>query len=207
VTDSISDAVFVHQQALCESSEVGARTRVWAFAHVMEGARIGSDCNICDHVFVETGAVIGSGVTVKNGVLVWDGVTIEDDVLIGPNVVFTNDRVPRAWIKKERDQFLPTVVRRGATIGANATIVCGTTIGTMAFVGAGSLVSRNIPPYALAYGNPVRLEGWICECGLSLPDDLRCSCGRAYALALGSEGLYRIGGPASIGNTMDGREA
>jgi len=185
------DAVFVHEKALVETEEIGAGTRIWAFAHVMDGAKIGPDCNICDHVFVETGAVIGRGVTVKNNVLVWDGVTVEDDVFLGPNVVFTNDLTPRAHIKKHRDQFARTRVKRGATIGANATIVCGITVGAMAFIGAGSVVTRDIPSHGLAVGNPARLRGWVCECGLTLPDDLRCSCGRRYVADPTIDGLRK----------------
>ncbi|WP_239393800.1 acyltransferase, partial [Frankia sp. CiP3] len=115
------DAVFVHSHGLCESDDVGPGTRVWAFAHVLPGAVIGAGCNICDHVFVESGARIGDRVTVKNAVLVWDKVTVEDDVFLGPNMVFTNDFRPRAEVKKTRDALAPTLIRRGATIGANAT--------------------------------------------------------------------------------------
>lgn len=190
MSKELYDSIFIHERALCESSDVGPRTRIWAFAHVMEGARIGADCNICDHVFVEAGAVIGSGVTVKNSVLVWDGVRIEDDVFLGPNVVFTNDLTPRAWMKKDRAQFTPTTVRCGATVGANATIVCGITIGAMAFVAAGSVVSRDVPPYSLVMGNPARARGWVCACGLRLGADLRCgSCGRSYLRDPQSGGL------------------
>ena len=174
------DGVFVHDFGLCESTEVGAGTRVWAFAHVMSGAVVGSNCNIGDHVFIENGAVIGDRVTVKNNTLIWDRVTVEDEVFLGPNVVFTNDPTPRATIKKGRDRFVPTLVRRGATIGANVTIVCGVTIGELAFVGAGSVVTRDVPAHALTVGNPAGVVGWVCECGLRLPDSLVCSCGRRY---------------------------
>lgn len=175
-------APFVHPDGRCESDDVGAGTRVWAFAHVLPGARVGRDCNICDHAFVEGGASIGDRVTVKNGVLVWDGVTVEDDVFLGPAVVFTNDLQPRAKIKKGRLQFTPTLVREGATIGANATIVCGTTIGANAFVAAGAVVTRDVAPHALVRGNPARQVGWVCACGRGLDDDLRCVCGGAYRL-------------------------
>jgi acetyltransferase-like isoleucine patch superfamily enzyme len=169
--------VFVHENGLCESDDVGRGTRVWAFAHVMKGAIIGAECNICDHAFVEAGARVGDHVTVKNNVLIWDGVSIEDSVFLGPNVVFTNDLFPRVSFRKE---FVPTLVRRGATIGANATIVCGTTIGEHAFIAAGAVVTRDVPPHALVAGNPARQIGWACECGMRLPDTLRCSCGRTY---------------------------
>jgi UDP-2-acetamido-3-amino-2,3-dideoxy-glucuronate N-acetyltransferase len=173
-------SVFVHERALCESDAIGARTRVWAFAHVMKGAVIGSDCNVGDHAFVESGARLGNHVTVKNCVLVWDKVTVEDEVFLGPNMVFTNDMNPRVAFKKSADGFLPTLVRRGASIGANATIVCGVTIGTNAFVGAGSVVIRDVPAHAMVVGNPARRIGWMCACGEKLPADLACKCGRRY---------------------------
>ena len=159
------DGVFVHPQGLCESVDVGLGTRVWAFAHVLPGARIGADCNICDHAFIETGARVGDRVTVKNAVLVWDGVTVEDDVFLGPNVVFTNDLRPRAYIKQTREELTPTLVRRGATLGAGVTVVCGTTIGEHAFVAAGSVVTKDVPAYAVVVGNPARIRGWTCVRG------------------------------------------
>ena len=175
--------VFVHPQGLCESSDVGPGTRVWAFAHVMDGARVGRDCNIGDHAFIESGAVVGDRVTVKNNVLLWDKVVIEDDVFLGPNAVFTNDRNPRAPDKKDPSAFLPTVVQRGATVGANATIVCGLTLGTWCFVGAGSVVVADVPAHAIVVGNPARRIGWMCECGTRLGDDLACpACARSYRL-------------------------
>jgi len=179
---AVDPPAFIHDKALCETEDVGPGTRIWAFAHVMAGATIGADCNICDHVFVETGARIGDRVTVKNGVLIWDGVTIEDDVFLGPNVVFTNDLVPRAAIKKSREDLLPTRVSRGATIGANATVVCGLSIGSHAFVGAGSVVSKGVPAHGLVLGNPARQVGWVCECGRRLSDDLRCPAGGRYEM-------------------------
>ena len=177
---TVDASVFVHETALCESSDVGPRTRVWAFAHIMEGASVGTDCNICDHAFIESGAKVGNGVTVKNNVVIWDRVTIEDDVFIGPNATFTNDRNPRSAVKKTSAELIPTLVRQGATVGANATIVCGVTIGESAFIGAGTVVSSDVLPYALMIGNPARRHGWMCVCGNRLPADLRCFCGRRY---------------------------
>lgn len=183
---SPEDPAFVHPTALVESDQIGPGTRVWAFAHVMAGASIGAGCNVCDHVFVESGAIVGDRVTLKNNVLLWDGVTIEDEVFVGPNAVFTNDRTPRAAVKKPPELFVPTVVRRGATIGANATVVCGVTVGRFAFVAAGAVVTRDVPPYALVAGNPGRRVGWACECGVRLPESLTCaSCGRRYRPADG----------------------
>ena len=184
-------SVFVHPNALCESDAIGARTRVWAFAHVMKGARIGEDCNVCDHAFIESGAIVGNRVTVKNCVLVWDKVVIEDEVFLGPNCVFTNDMNPRVAFRKTPDKFLPTLVRRGASIGANATIVCGVTIGAHAFVGAGSVIIRDVPAYGMVAGNPSRRIGWICECGEKLNSALACSCGRRYCES-GSAGLVAL---------------
>lgn len=188
-------SVFVHERALCESDDVGPRTRVWAFAHVMTGARVGADCNVCDHAFVESGAVIGDRVTIKNAVLVWDKVVVEDDVFLGPNMVFTNDPNPRVAFKKTPDRFLPTRVGRGASIGANATVVCGATLGAHCFVGAGSVVVRDVPAHALVYGNPARRRGWMCACGEKLDASLRCGCGRAYELLDEKAGLSLRAGP------------
>jgi acetyltransferase-like isoleucine patch superfamily enzyme/dTDP-4-dehydrorhamnose 3,5-epimerase-like enzyme len=151
--------VFVHERGLCESRDVGAGTRIWAFAHVLAGARVGADCNICDGVFVEDGAVIGDRVTVKCGVQVWKGVQLEDDVFVGPNATFTNDPHPRSrqWLAEHPR----TVVRRGASIGANATILPGLEIGMGAMVGAGAVVTRSVPPNAVVVGNPARISGYV----------------------------------------------
>lgn len=189
---TLDPTVFVHERALCESDAIGPRTRVWAFAHVMSGAVIGADCNVCDHVFVETGARVGDRVTIKNNSLVWDKVTIEDEVFVGPNTVFTNDRVPRVVFKHGPDEFLPTLVRRHATLGANVTIVCGVTIGEHAFVAAGAVVVRDVPAYALVAGNPARRIAWICACGERLPASLECACGRRFRLIDPERGLGSV---------------
>jgi UDP-2-acetamido-3-amino-2,3-dideoxy-glucuronate N-acetyltransferase len=179
--------VYVHPKALVESTSIGPGTRIWAFAHVMHGAEIGSGCNICDHTFIESNAKLGNNVTIKNGVAIWDGVVIEDDVFLGPNVVLTNDPNPRAEIKKPRDQWLPTIIRRGATIGANATLLCGITVGAYAFVAAGAVVTRSVPDHALTAGVPSRTKGWMCRCAKRLHiirSRAKCvSCGRSYKKA------------------------
>lgn len=175
--------VFVHAQGLCDSEAVGERTRIWAFAHVMAGARVGRDCNIGEGAFVEGGAVLGDRVTVKNQVMIFDGVTVGDDVFLGPGATFTNDRSPRAHLRRSGADLLPTVVERGATLGARAVVVCGVTIGAYAFVGAGAVVARDVPPHGFVVGNPARLIGWACWCGLRLPESLRCSCGRSFTRA------------------------
>lgn len=153
------DEVFVHEQGICESDQVGPRTRVWAFAHVLPGARVGADCNICDGVFVEGGATIGDRVTIKSGVQLWDGIVLEDDVFVGPNATFTNDPFPRSrvWL----DEYAKTVVGIGASIGANATILPGIEVGRGAMVGAGAVVTRPVPPNAIVSGNPARIHGYV----------------------------------------------
>ena len=152
----------VHPQALCETKKVGARTRIWAFAQILPGARIGADCNICDHTFIEDDVVVGDRVTVKCGVQLWDGVRIEDDVFIGPNATFSNDRFPRS--RKKPKSFLTTVVKQGASIGANATILPGVTIGRGAMVGAGAVIVESVPPFAVVAGNPARIVSY-CDAG------------------------------------------
>jgi len=190
--DSVAPkSVFVHPHGLCESDNVGAGTRIWAFAHVLAGATIGRDCNVCDHAYIEGGVSVGDRVTIKNGVQLFDGVTIEDDVFLGPAVVFTNDPRPRAALKRSSVDFLPTLVQVGATLGARVVVVCGTTIGAHAFIGAGTVVTRDVPPYGFVIGNPGRLVGWACECGDKLGDDLRCECGHSYVRE--ALGLSRIG--------------
>src|SRR5690606_24379880 len=149
---------FVHPQGICESKNVGKGTRVWAFAHVLPGAVLGEDCNICDNVFIENKVTIGHRVTIKCGVQVWDGVVLEDDVFVGPNATFTNDLFPRS--KVHLGEYPQTRICSGASIGANATILPGITIGRNAMVGAGSVVTRSVPPNAIVVGNPARITGY-----------------------------------------------
>ncbi len=149
----------VHPNAICESPRIGRGTRVWAFVHVLPGAVIGEDCNLCDHVFVENDVVLGDRVTVKCGVQLWDGLRLEDDVFVGPNATFTNDLHPRSKVRPEH--FAVTTVKRGASIGANATILPGLTIGAGAMVGAGAVVTRSVPPNAVVTGNPAAIVGYV----------------------------------------------
>jgi UDP-2-acetamido-3-amino-2,3-dideoxy-glucuronate N-acetyltransferase len=176
-------SVFVHPQGLCESPTVGAGTRIWAFAHVLRGARIGRDCNICDGVFVENDVVLGDRVTVKCGVQLWDGLRIEDDVFIGPNATFTNDPFPRS--RQPPAAFERTLLEHGASIGANATILPGLVIGPGAMIGAGAVVTRSVPALAIVTGNPARIVGYV--------DSMTARRGpAATATASAAAGLHRL---------------
>lgn len=155
----IKSDYFVHEKGLCESPHIGTNTRIWAFAHVLPEARIGADCNICDHVLIENDVVVGDRVTVKSGVQLWDGVRLADDVFVGPNATFTNDLFPRSKVYPER--FDQTIVQQSASIGANATILAGITIGVNAMVGAGAVVTKSVPPNAIVVGNPAKIVGYV----------------------------------------------
>lgn len=167
-----------------EGAEIGEGTSIWHFCHISSGSVIGQRCKIGQNVFVAGGAWIGNNVKIQNNVSIYAGVTLEDDVFCGPSMVFTNIATPRSAIPRNTaDDYLPTLIKRGASIGANATIVCGHTIGEYAFIGAGSVITRDVPAYALMYGNPARHHGWACECGLRLAFEestSACSCGRHY---------------------------
>ena len=149
---------FVHPQGLCETKTVGKDTRIWAFAYILEGAVIGSNVNVCSHVFIEDDVIIGDRVTIKSGVQLWNGVRLENDVFIGPNATFTNDLFPRSKVHPER---LETRVCKGASIGANATLLAGVTIGEGAMVGAGAVVTHSVPPNSIVVGNPARIQGTV----------------------------------------------
>ena len=158
--NNIHSKAFIHPQAIVEhGSTIGENTRVWAFAHILPGAVIGNDCNICDHTFIENDVRIGNCVTVKCGVYLWDGITLEDDVFVGPNATFTNDKFPRS--KHHQEELERTLVCNSASIGANATILPGVKIGSKAMVGAGTVVTRNVPPNAIVTGNPSRIVGYV----------------------------------------------
>ena len=166
---------FIHPNALVETQQIGEGTRIWAFAHVLKGVQIGANCNIGDHCFIESGVRIGDNVTIKNDNKLWEGVTIEDGVFIGPGVFFTNDmyprspRLPAVQARYSTKQWLlPTCVKEGASLGAGSIIIAGVTIGKYAMVGAGALVTKNVPDHALVIGNPARIRGWVCECGQPL---------------------------------------
>lgn len=176
---------FLHGTAIVdEGCEIGEGTRVWHFSHIRKGTRIGKGCVIGQNVMIGPDVALGGGCKIQNNVSVYEGVTLEDGVFVGPSAVFTNVRAPRAFIDRRRE-FQPTRVRRGATIGANATIVCGVTIGRYAFVAAGAVVNRDVPPHGLVAGVPARLIGHVCRCGATLRfargRGARCAaCGDAY---------------------------
>lgn len=171
-------SVFIHPSSCVDDGVViGAHTKIWHFSHLMGGTRIGENCNIGQNVVIGPDVVLGNSCKIQNNVSIYKGVTLEDEVFCGPSMVFTNVFNPRAGIRK-MDQALPTLIRRGATLGANCTIVCGVTVGCWAMVGAGAVVTRNVPNHALVYGNPARLRGWVCRCGEKLDKNLRCpACG------------------------------
>lgn len=172
---------YVHPSAIVEpGARIGSKTKIWHFSHVLPGSRIGERCNIGQNVVIGPDAAVGDGCKIQNNVSVYKGVTLEENVFCGPSMVFTNVKIPRANIAR-MDQALPTIVRAGASLGANCTIVCGNEIGRFAFVGAGAVVAADVPAHALVVGNPSRRIGWVCECGLRLDEDLSCaSCGVSY---------------------------
>jgi UDP-2-acetamido-3-amino-2,3-dideoxy-glucuronate N-acetyltransferase len=170
-----------------EPCSIGRGTKIWHFSHIMRDCAIGEGCNIGQNVVISPGCVIGHNVKIQNNVSIYTGVVLEDDVFCGPSMVFTNVVNPRAHVSR-KEEYQRTLVKRGASIGANATVVCGVTLGRYCFVGAGSVVTRDVPDYAMVYGNPARLRGWMCNCGVKLPpssgaggDTLACAaCERRY---------------------------
>jgi UDP-2-acetamido-3-amino-2,3-dideoxy-glucuronate N-acetyltransferase len=181
---------FVHESSYVdEPCEIGEGTKIWHFSHVMSGSKIGRRCNIGQNVVISPDVRIGDNVKIQNNVSVYTGVELEDDVFCGPSMVFTNVVNPRSHVSR-KDQYRKTLVRRGASIGANATVVCGHTVGRYAFIGAGAVVTRDVPDYAMIVGNPARVIGWMCECGIKLDmtrdphlDEVSTchSCGKSYS--------------------------
>ena len=184
---------FVHKSSFVDDgADIGEGSKIWHFSHVMAGARVGRRCNIGQNVVISPGVIIGDDVKIQNNVSIYTGVILEAGVFCGPSMVFTNVATPRSHVSRKHE-FLPTRVEKGATLGANSTIVCGHTIGRYAFVGAGAVVTRDVPPYALVVGNPGRVTGWMCECGVkltagpSLPPRASCpSCATVYAASNGT---------------------
>ena len=193
---------FVHESSYVdEPCEIGEGTKIWHFSHVMRGSKIGRRCNIGQNVVISPDVRIGDNVKIQNNVSVYTGVILEDDVFCGPSMVFTNVVNPRSAVSR-KDEYRETLVRRGASIGANATVVCGHSIGRYAFIGAGSVVTRDVPDYALVVGNPGRVVGWMCECGVKLDlsgnldedQDAACTaCGKSYAKRAGVVSLATNG--------------
>jgi UDP-2-acetamido-3-amino-2,3-dideoxy-glucuronate N-acetyltransferase len=173
--------IYVHETACVDpGSKVGSGTRIWHFCHVMPGAIIGANCVLGQNVFVGGTAVIGNGVKIQNNVSVYDGITIEDNVFCGPSCVFTNVMNPRSFIERKHE-YRSTLVKTGASIGANATIICGVVLGRYCFVGAGSVVTKDVPDFSIVRGVPARRCGWVCRCGVTLAADLSCpDCGLRY---------------------------
>ena len=172
---------YAHETAIIdEGARIGEGTRIWHWVHVCKGAKIGKGCSFGQNVYIGNNVVIGNNVKIQNNVSIYDAVTLEDDVFCGPSMVFTNVYNPRSNVSR-KNEYRKTLVRRGATLGANCTIICGITIGRFAFVGAGAVVNRTISDYALVVGNPVKSIGWICECGEKLKKDYCCAaCGEKY---------------------------
>jgi UDP-2-acetamido-3-amino-2,3-dideoxy-glucuronate N-acetyltransferase len=184
---------FIHESSYVDDGVmIGSETRIWHFCHILSGSRIGRECNIGQNVSIGPEVMIGNRCKIQNNVSIYKGVTLEDDVFCGPSMVFTNVFNPRAHIRR-MGEARPTLVKRGATLGANCTIVCGHTIGAYAFVGAGAVVTKDVPDYALVAGNPARQIGWVCQCGEKLTSELRCLyCNDQYQRD-GEAGLKPLG--------------
>ncbi|HRO58054.1 MAG TPA: acyltransferase [Burkholderiaceae bacterium] len=195
----MAEEFFAHESVVIDTPcRIGAGTRIWHFSHIMRDCSIGEGCNLGQNVVVSPGCVIGNGVKIQNNVSVYTGVTLEDDVFCGPSMVFTNVINPRSHVERKHE-YRPTVVRRGATIGANATIVCGVTLGRYCFVGAGAVVTRDVPDHALVVGNPARQRGWVCVCGEGLELAAKAAEGAGTSCAA-CGASYRLYGAALRAN-------
>lgn len=177
-------SAYIHPNAIVESGNIGKNTRIWAFVHILKGAKIGNNCNVCDHIFIENDVIIGNNVTIKSGVYIWDGLRVEDNVFLGPNVTFTNDVYPRS--KAYQKSYPRTLIKEGASIGAGSVLIAGITVGCYAMVGAGSVVTKDVRDFELTYGNPASHHGYICKCTRKIDfknaKNLSCSCGLTYVI-------------------------
>lgn len=175
---------YVHESSYIDDNVlIGTGTKIWQFCHVQTGARIGNNCSLGQNVNVANNVIIGNGVKIQNNVSVYEGVELEDYVFCGPSMVFTNDLTPRSKYPKGREAYLKTLVKTGASIGANATVICGNTLGPWSMIASGAVITKDVPAYALMAGVPARQIGWVCECGQVLPKDLSClNCEREYRL-------------------------
>lgn len=182
---------YVHESSVIDADvEIGQGTKIWHFSHIQSGAHIGENCSLGQNVNISNSVKIGNGCKLQNNVSVYEGVELEDYVFCGPSCVFTNDLTPRAKYPKGRGGYKKTLVKEGASLGANSTIVCGHTVGKWALIGAGAVVASDVPDYALMLGVPARQYGWVCECGNRLGDNLMCKCGRKFKKILGG-GYHR----------------
>jgi UDP-2-acetamido-3-amino-2,3-dideoxy-glucuronate N-acetyltransferase len=193
----VDSSAFIHSSAFVDAgARVGANSKIWHFCHVMPGAVIGVRCNLGQNVVVMNGVVVGDNCKIQNNVSLYEGVELEADVFCGPSMVFTNVMNPRSHVSR-KNEYRKTMVRRGASIGANATIVCGTTLGEYCFIGAGAVVTRDVPPFALMAGVPAKRIGWMSQCGERLPNatgDVRCSaCGSRYVVSANAVKLIELG--------------
>lgn len=181
--------IYIHESSFVgENAKIGDGTKIWQFCNIMDDSELGKNCSIGQNVFVESGVIVGNNVKIKNNISLYTGVICEDDVFLGPNCVFTNVLNPRSFIEK-KGEFKTTLIKKGATIGANATIVCGNIIGEYALIGAGAVVTKNVPNYALIYGNPAQIKGYVCKCGeplRAIQDGYQCDiCKKKYHIENG----------------------
>lgn len=199
----MTEKYYVHESSFIDADvTIGQGTKIWHFCHIQRGAGIGNDCVLGQNVYIGENVQIGNGVKIQNNVSVYDGVELEDYVFCGPSCVFTNDLTPRAKYPKGKANYLKTLVKMGASIGANATILCNHTVGRWALIGAGAVVVSDVPDYAIMTGAPAEVSGWVCECGKKLRENMTCTCGRVYEKC--GKGLREINAVQGSEGTVSG---